>query len=51
MQAIQPVPLLLLDINMPMLNGMETLKLVKEKFRLVNERINANDGEEEKSNV
>ena len=26
-----PVSLLLLDINMPILNGMDTLRLVKEK--------------------
>ena len=29
--------LLLVDINMPILNGMETVKIVKEKY----ERINA----------
>ena len=33
----QPVSLLLLDINMPIMDGLETLKLVKEKFRKLNE--------------
>ena len=28
----QPVTLLLMDINMPILNGMETLKIIKDKF-------------------
>ena len=36
---IQPVALLLLDINMPLLNGMEACKLVKEKYRRLNERL------------
>ena len=29
----QPVALLLLDINMPIMSGMEALKAIKEKFR------------------
>ena len=29
---LQPVSLLLLDINMPIVNGMEALKLIKQKF-------------------
>ena len=28
----QPVTLVLLDINMPILNGLETMKLIKEMF-------------------
>ena len=36
----QPVALLLLDINMPILNGFETLKRVKEMFKLHNTRLN-----------
>ena len=36
-QMMQPVSLLLLDINMPVLNGYETLIKVKELFKQVNE--------------
>ena len=36
---IQPVALLILDICMPILDGMETVKRVKEKFRQFNEEI------------
>ena len=32
----QPVALLLLDINMPMLDGKETMKLIKQKFEEAN---------------
>ena len=32
----QPVSLLLLDINMPIISGLETLLLLKEKFRKYN---------------
>ena len=35
---LQPVSLLLLDINMPILHGLETLKLVKEMFERHNAR-------------
>ena len=37
---LQPVSLLLLDINMPIINGLETLKLVKDKFKRHNTRQN-----------
>ena len=37
---LQPVSLLMLDINMPILNGLETLKIVKEKFEKINEKLN-----------
>ena len=33
---LQPVSLLLLDINMPILNGIDTLRAVKEIFELQN---------------
>ena len=36
-QVVQPVSLLLLDINMPVLNGHETLKKVKQLFKDFNE--------------
>ena len=35
----QPVALLLLDINMPLLSGMEACKLVKEKYHKLNKRL------------
>ena len=35
----QPVTMLLLDIQMPIMNGLETMKLVKEKFVQRNEQI------------
>ena len=31
-RPVQPVSLLLLDINMPIINGIETLKQIKGKF-------------------
>ena len=34
---IQPVSLLILDVNMPILGGFETLKLVKQMFDTHNE--------------
>ena len=37
-ESIQPISLLLLDINMPIMNGFEVLPLAKEKFRLLNEK-------------
>ena len=35
--TLQPVSLLLLDINMSILNGIETLKQVKDKFKTIND--------------
>lgn len=35
----QPISLLLLDINMPVLNGLQTLPLVKKKFAELNESL------------
>ena len=32
-KTLQPVSLLLLDINMPLVNGIDALKQIKEKFR------------------
>ena len=32
--VIQPIKLILLDVNMPILNGLETLKAVKQYFEL-----------------
>ena len=40
--------LILLDINMPILNGLETLKLVIEKFESFNSNIKRLAKEEEK---
>ena len=37
----QPVILLLLDINMPILSGIEALKLIKDKYQKLNARIEA----------
>ena len=31
-ETVQPVKLLLLDINMPIVSGMEALKQIKEKY-------------------
>ena len=36
--TIQPIPLLLLDINMPRLSGLEACKLIKKKYSLINSR-------------
>ena len=38
-KAIQPVSLLLLDINMPMLNGFQVLAQVKSMFAQVEQRL------------
>ena len=38
--AIQPVTLLLLDINMPLLNGFQVLTQVKSMFAQVEQRLN-----------
>ena len=38
--TIQPITLLLLDINMPILDGFETLKKAKDLYRLANQRLN-----------
>ena len=35
-RPLWPISLILLDINMPIMNGFDTMKLVKEKFRLIN---------------
>ena len=36
---MQPVSLLLLDINMPILNGLQVLLKVKEKFELTEKKL------------
>ena len=33
----QPVALVLLDINMPILNGLETLRMIKERYKKLDE--------------
>ena len=43
---IQPVRLVLLDINMPVLDGFETLKKVKEIFDAHNARANDIEGDD-----
>ena len=44
-KAIQPVALLFLDINMPILNGLKTVKLVKERYKTLNEKIAKKKGD------
>ena len=39
--VIQPVSLLILDINMPILNGFETKKAIEELFVKFNARLNS----------
>ena len=39
-KPLQPITLILLDINMPVLNGFETLSRVKEMFTNHNQRLN-----------
>lgn len=39
-RTLQPVTLLLLDINMPIIHGIEALRLIKEKFNTYNYRFN-----------
>ena len=48
---IQPVSLLLLDINMPLLDGFETLKAVKGLFDQLNERLRKEQQHEEKADI
>lgn len=38
-QAVQPVSLLLLDVNMPILNGFQVLAQVKSMFAQVEQRL------------
>ena len=45
---LQPVSLLLLDINMPILDGIETQKLIMEKFQKLHERSPRFEAQEEK---
>ena len=45
----QPVTLLLLDINMPMLNGFETTKAVKDLYQQFNEKEQVRYEEEKKN--
>ena len=37
--TIQPVSLVLLDIHMPILSGIEAFKLIKDKYLRVNEKL------------
>ena len=39
-ETVQPVTLLLLDINMQPMGGMEALKLVKNKYQQLNSKLN-----------
>ena len=43
-KPIQPVSLLLLDINMPIKSGLEAIIDIKEKYRVVNEQHQNSDG-------
>ena len=40
---VQPINLLILDVNMPILNGFETLNLVKEMYNRLNAQMKDND--------
>ena len=40
-QPLQPVTLLLLDINMPILNGMEAFNRINNKYNEINEKARA----------
>ena len=46
----QPISVLLLDINMPMLNGIEALILLKEKFKQYNSNLLAAQAKRELNN-
>ena len=46
-RPIQPISLLLLDINMPNITGLEALKMIKQKYREVNEELVKLQREEE----
>ena len=46
-QQFQPITLILLDINMPVLDGFETLKRIKEIFTEHNEMLNKLFGDTE----
>ena len=41
---IQPISLLLLDINMPIINGLECAQQVKQLYREVNEKLAKEQG-------
>ena len=45
-RPIQPISLLLLDINMPNTTGLETLKMIKQKYQEANEELVGSQGEE-----
>ena len=38
-QALQPVSLVILDINMPVIDGLKATALIKEKFSKLNDSI------------
>ena len=41
---IQPISLLLLDINMPIINGLECAQQVKQLYREINEKLAKEQG-------
>ena len=43
-QFIQPVSLVFLDINMPVVDGLETAKQIRQKIDIYNEKVNEIDG-------
>ena len=50
-KPIQPVSLLMLDINMPIVNGLQALKQIKQKYKDLNDKyqlLNAEINEEQK---
>lgn len=44
-ETIQPIPLVILDINMPILDGLQTAKKIKQMFVDLNDSIRKNSEE------
>ena len=44
---MQPISLLLLDINMPNINGLEALKMIKQVYKEANEELSQGSIEED----